>query len=114
MPMSTGSTARARITTPRRLPVEQLRFVLNDPPEGIAIENVSADGRGVDIVLRADAEKIEPGAKGNLIVDVFLERPAQRGNAKQRGRNRRVPLGSLPAISYRITSPDATQPGPES
>jgi hypothetical protein len=94
-----GQTAQVRFSAPRRLPIDQLRFVLSEPPEGITIENASADDDGLQILLRADGEKVKPGLKGNLIVDVFIERVVKR-EGKQNGQKRRIPLGALPAISF--------------
>ena len=49
--------------------LNQVKFTLNQPPEGITIQEVS-DGRdGVAIVFRAEPGKAKPGLKGNLIVD---------------------------------------------
>ncbi|MBN1590972.1 MAG: PPC domain-containing protein, partial [Pirellulales bacterium] len=100
-----GSTAEIEISTPRRLPIDDMQFLLNEPPEGISIEDVSPTQRGAKLRLRADAAKIKAGAQGNLIVDVFLDRVAQDKKAKQLNKRRRVPLGTVPAISYEIVTP---------
>jgi len=100
-----GQTAQVRMATPRRLPLDRLQFVLSEPPEGIAIENVSADGGGLEILLRANAEKVKPGLKGNLIVSIFLERVVGGRDGKQKGKKRRIPLGALPAISFETVAP---------
>ena len=97
-----GGTVRVRILAPARPRLDELQLALNDPPEGIAITDVAAVQGGVAIVLRADADKVQPGLKGNLIVDAFLERTAPRGNGKQRRQKRRVPLGTLPAIPFDV------------
>ena len=86
------------MATPARLFANQVQLQLSDPPEGITIEDVSSVAGGAAIVLRADADKFEPGLKGNLIVDAFIERPL-RG---QPGNKRRFPVGILPAIPFEI------------
>jgi hypothetical protein len=93
-----GGTAEVRIVTPARLFVDQVELELSDPPEGITIDDVSSIAGGGAIVLRADADKLEPGLKGNLIVDAFVAR-SLRG---QPGNNRRFPVGILPAIPFEI------------
>ena len=75
--------------------MDQVRFELNAPPAGIAIRKVPSGQGGVAIELRSDAAKVEPGLKGNLIVDVL------RQNSKQ-GNRRRAVLGTLPAIPYEV------------
>ncbi|MFQ5503603.1 MAG: hypothetical protein ACE5F1_02270 [Planctomycetota bacterium] len=80
--------------------LKQIKLALSDPPEGISIGKVTAqqDG-GLAILLKADAEKVELGQKGNLIIDAFLERSVSRGGQRRR---RRVPVGVLPAIPFEI------------
>jgi hypothetical protein len=59
----------------------------------------------VGIVLRADAAKVKPGLKGNLIVDVSIERNVDVSQGKPAGAKQRFPIGSLPAIPYQIVGP---------
>jgi hypothetical protein len=80
---------------------DSLRLELNQPPEGIAIQDVETVRDGVEIVLRADAAKVKAGLKGNLIVDAYMDRAATPG-AKQPTARRRVSLGTLPAIPFEI------------
>jgi hypothetical protein len=93
-----GGTAQVRMATPANVFVSQVELELSDPPEGITIADVSSVAGGAAIVLRADAGKLEPGLKGNLIVDAFVARPP-RG---QPGNKRRFPVGILPAIPFEI------------
>lgn len=96
-----GGTARVRIAAPRGRFANQIRLELNEPPEGIAIQKVSADRDGVAIVLRAQDGKAKPGLKGNLIVNAFMERNVTPKGGKKVNR-RRVQLGTLPAIPFEI------------
>ena len=80
---------------------DTIRLELNQPPEGIAIQDVETVRDGVAIVLRADAAKVKAGLKGNLIVDAYMERAANP-DARQPTVRRRVPLGTLPAIPFEI------------
>ena len=54
---------------------------LNDPPAGITIEKVSQADDAVAFVVRCDADDVDPGLKGNLIVTAFTkrQRPVQNG-----------------------------------
>jgi hypothetical protein len=78
-----------------------IRLELNQPPEGITIQEVETVRDGVAIILRADAAKVKAGLKGNLIVDAYMERAANPGTTPQAAR-RRAPLGTLPAIPFEI------------
>jgi hypothetical protein len=52
-------------------------------------------------VLQADPTKVKPGLKGNLIVTVWGER-VPPDNQPRPSANRRLPLGTLPAIPFEI------------
>jgi hypothetical protein len=92
LPRGGAASVRVILSAPRL--ADTLHLALNGPPEGITIQKVETVREGVAIVLRADAAKVKAGLKGNLIVDAFVERPANPG--------RRVPFGTLPAIPFAI------------
>jgi len=100
--LSLGETTRIQILAPGRLPLKQVRLKLSNPPEGVTLVKVQPNQRRINIVLQADSEKAQPGLKGNLIVDAFLERPQKDTDGKPKGRTRRIPLGVLPAIPFEI------------
>ncbi len=102
--LTAGGTAQVRFFVRNRQLADQIQLVLNEPPEGITIKNVSPTPQGVAVLLRADAEKVQPGLKGNLIVNAFMTRAANRKDGKPRGGKRRVPLGPMPAIPFEITA----------
>jgi hypothetical protein len=100
-----GGTARVHLAGPGSLAVSRLQLALSDPPEGIDIQSVSAEGGGVVIVLHAETGKVKAGLKGNLMVDAFTEvRLAGVAGAPGGGR-RRVPVVTLPAIPFEIVAP---------
>ena len=99
-----GGTAPVQLFLPFPRLGTQLHLTLSEPPEGIAIQNLSLVRDGVSVLLRADAGKVKPGLKGNLIVEAFLERTANAGDAKKQPANRRQPLGILPAIAFEIVA----------
>jgi hypothetical protein len=96
-----GGVVAVRVVLNAPRLADTLRLELNQPPEGIAIQEVETVRDGVAIVLRADAAKVKAGLKGNLIVDAYMERAANP-DAKLPGAQRRVPLGTLPAIPFEI------------
>jgi len=94
-----GGTAEVRVFAPRVPVMNEVQLGLSDPPEGIVIDNVSLVREGMAILLRADAEKVTPGLKGNLILDAFIERTMGPAGGQ---RKRRIPVGTLPAVSFEI------------
>lgn len=93
-----GGTAPVEVAIPPRFN-GTLRVALDNAPEGITIQKVTPGQNSLAVTLKADPEKIQPGTKGNLIIDAFVERPAPAGAARQ---VRRQPLGTLPAIPFEI------------
>lgn len=95
-----GGTVQVQLACPQRV-VDQVRLVLNQPPDGISIENLVPVPGGVTIRLRAEPNKPKPGFRGNLIFDAFLEPPV---NPADKTNPRRQPLGTLPALPLEIVS----------
>jgi hypothetical protein len=94
-------TARIRVRLPVGPLVSKVEFELSEPPDGISIKEASP----TEIVLQADAAKVKPGGKGNLIVKASAEPPAAAAGTQSPPANRRrIPLGALPAIPYEILS----------
>jgi hypothetical protein len=82
---------------------------LSNPPDGVSIADTSTQTiANVGITLKYDTGKMKPGAKGNLIFNVFVERDPPVGSGPKAPK-RRMPLGSMPAIPFEIEAP-STQP----
>lgn len=82
--------------------MDQVKLELSEPPEGLAIEKVSREEGGVQLLLKADAKTAKLGLRGNLIVEGFFERSFSRPGGK--GNVMRIPVGTLPAIPFEIVS----------
>jgi hypothetical protein len=55
-------------------------------------------------VFRSEADEVEPGLKGNLIVNVFAEKAGEdSGKGKEQRKKRRILLSALPAIPFEIS-----------
>ena len=80
--------------------MRQAQLELNEPPEGITMQRLFSGQKSFAIMLHADAEKVRPGLKGNLIVQ------AVAGGA---GARRRL-LGTLPAIPFEVVQSDEVSP----
>jgi hypothetical protein len=81
--------------------IAETRLQLSDPPDGISIGDISPTADGAAISFKADAIKIKPGLKGNLIVEAFIERtpPSVDGKTPEK---KRWSIGFLPAIPFEI------------
>jgi len=98
-----GGTAVVRTTVAGRA-FDQVHLVLDEPPEGIVIEKESPSRQGTEVVLKCDPEKVQPGLKGNLIVNAFAVRSGGPSKVKPQPRGRPPPLGMLPAIPFEIVA----------
>jgi hypothetical protein len=97
-----GGTTSVKFSMLRGPQMEKVQLTLRDAPAGISVQNVSLAQDGATVVLRADAEKLKPGLKGNLIIDASVERTVTPPNGKAKANKRIVPLGSLPAIPFEV------------
>ena len=101
-----GGTARVRVGAPTSAFADRFRLELSDPPEGITLGKVSAADEGAEIELHSDAAKAKPGLKGNLIVNIFPGQAlAAAAKNKKQGNQRRVVVGTLPAIPFEVVQP---------
>jgi len=101
-----GGSAKIRVEIPPVLMQQNVQLALSNPPEGISLEDVTADSDGLAFVLKADAKKLKAGFADNLIVEVSGQvagRAQANGAAKQK--EQRVSFGVLPAIPIEIVKP---------
>jgi hypothetical protein len=100
-----GRPARVRVSLPPGYRAfENVEFELSEPPDGIALKGLSVGFGVAEFLLEADESKIRPGFRGNLIVVVSGERQPP-ANAKAPAPRRRLPMGTLPAISIEVIAP---------
>jgi hypothetical protein len=97
--LASGGTAPLEVFVPPRL-MDGMVLLLNDPPDGISIQEVQPAPNGMSLVLRA-GPKAAPGLKGNLILDAFVDRIVTPQNGKPT--KRRNLLGTLPAVPFEVT-----------
>jgi hypothetical protein len=119
--ITVGGVGRASVALPAGPRRDGARVVeLNDPPPGIRLTGSKERGNSIDLELAAAPDAVA-GLKGNLIIDLFVERsdpprpaagtappapappPATAVNPPRA--IRRVPLGQLPAIPFEIVTP---------
>jgi hypothetical protein len=97
-----GGAATVPFSLMRGPLADQVRLTLHEPPDGISIEHTSLAAQTATVTLHADAAKVKPGLKGNLIIDASVERTQKAKDGKQKPNMRWAPLGSLPAIPFEI------------
>jgi hypothetical protein len=101
-----GGSARVRISAPGMAFTNRVRLELSEPPDGIALGNVSPVDAGTEIELRSDAAKAKPGLKGNLIVNILPgQGVAAAAKNKKQGNQPRAAVGTLPAIPFEVVPP---------
>lgn len=100
-----GGTAKVPASLPSRSFFGEIQVELSDPPDGITIEDVTLGQWHGEIVLRCDAGEVQPGLKGNLIVNVFAGKTGEdSGKGKEQRKKRRILLSALPAIPFEIVA----------
>lgn len=93
-------TTRVLLGGPGYSPFDASQIRLVDAPEGIILKSTSS-GRGrIELLIEADAAKVQPGLTGNLIAAFVAKDPTPPGAPKINPK--RVPLGCLPAIPYEL------------
>ena len=93
-----GGTVKVQLSGPAARNLTKLQFELTDAPAGLSVASSTAGaGDTITLVLACDPAKAKPGARGNLLLTGFGERP----NAKAKS-NQRTSLGTVPAIPYEI------------
>jgi hypothetical protein len=101
-----GGSTRMVAALPPMKAFQNLQLELSEPPEGLSLRDAAVSETGAEFVLEADASKVKPGLRGNLIVTLSGERvPAQRGDQPAPAARRRVPITLLPAIPFEIMPP---------
>jgi hypothetical protein len=97
-----GGSAQVRMSLPPGYATfEKIECQLSEPPEGLTLRDVAVVQAGASFVLQADAARIKPGQRGNLIVTMSGERVPPANQPAPAGR-RRVVMGTLPAIAFEI------------
>ncbi len=95
-----GSSVKAQIKTPNLSMFKNIKLELNNPPEGMSIEDVTIASDGIVFQIAADEKKALAGLTDNLIVEATAE--WKNSKNKKGAPPKRISLGALPAIPIRI------------
>lgn len=99
-----GDSAKVFIKVPPLPAMRNIQLKLNEPPDGITLEDVAMEPEGRSFLIKTDAQKTKAGFIDNLIVEVWGETPPQ-GQGKGAGaakEKQQVFFGVLPAIPIEI------------
>jgi hypothetical protein len=108
-----GGGAKVRLTTTSKYLSSRVRLELAEAPAGIVITSVTPSEDGLEVELKADAAKLKPGQKGNLIVAAYPAPPpppppSKKNKIKPQPKPQPVykskPLGILPLIAYEVVA----------
>jgi hypothetical protein len=98
-----GETTRLNARLTANWPAApELRVELNDPPQGITVEQVSPEAPGLVVLLATDAETVESRLKGNLVFEAFREYTPAATESNPSPQPRRTSLGYLPAVPFEV------------
>jgi hypothetical protein len=98
-----GGTVKLRFAVPQGQAGNQIQMVLSDPPDGIAIGDVSQTEGFLFVQFSAD-RSVKPGLAGNLIVEASAVKQSNASDPQPKNK-RPVPLGILPAIPFEVMQP---------
>lgn len=94
-----GGSGEIAIPAGRGNPLADFTLQLREPPEGISLGQVRQGLSTVRVEILADKDKVAPGLKGNLLVELLQQRQARPGMPA-----RLVPVAILPAIPFEVVA----------
>ncbi len=97
-----GGSAPVHMRLSKGPAAQKIDLTLNDPPEGVTLDNVNVSPEGVDFELKADAATSV--LMDNLIVEAFAHLPVRGKDGKPTKQLRRAPAGYLPAIPIEVVA----------
>ncbi len=102
--LPSGGTSVLHFIGPHGPAIQTVQFKLSEPPDGLAIQKTAFTDVGMDLTLRADAAKLKPGWKGNVIVEAAVTRTPDPKPGQPNPPKRRVVLGVLPAATLEVVA----------
>lgn len=87
----------------KQIPIDQLHVDVREPAKGITASIVSDPMGAVAIAFIVSSDEMEPGLRGNLLVNVYKEYTPKPTENDPAPRARRTDYGLLPAIPFEIS-----------
>ncbi|NSW56979.1 MAG: hypothetical protein HPY44_13290 [Armatimonadetes bacterium] len=98
-----GGNAAVHVIIPAGPALQSIQVDLSEPPDGLSVQEVKRRNNGLELVVRADGEKLKTGTTGNLILEAFAEVELQAPGGQGKKQKRRFSLGYLPAVPFEVT-----------
>jgi hypothetical protein len=95
-----GGSAKVQFKAAKRANFKGVQLQLNEPPEGVTLQNVAVVPNGLSFRLKADKDAIQ--IADNLIIEAFREYAVKNKAGKPTGQKRRNLMAVLPAIPIEI------------
>lgn len=99
-----GGSAQVQIKTGKRASLQDVQLQLNQPPEGLTMDSVTAAPTGVTFELKADKDLVKAGFADNLIIEAFRETVVRAKDGTPTKEKRRSSIGFLPAVPIQIVA----------
>jgi hypothetical protein len=99
-----GGQARVLVKTVKHPILQEIRLALDEPPEGVSLQDVTIVTEGIAFNLKADVKTVKSGFADNLIVEVFREFIPSQQEGKPAPQIQRNSIGFLPAIPIEIVA----------
>jgi len=96
-----GGSARVTLKTRKSQALRQTKLVLNKPPEGLTLHDVTVVPQGLSFQLKADKDAVKSGLADNLIIEAVREYTPKDKSGKSLPK-RRTSMGFLRAIPIEV------------
>ena len=96
-----GGSVRVMLKTRKSQALRQTKLLLNKPPEGLTLHDVTVVPEGLSFQLKADKDAVKSGFADNLIIEAVREYTPKDKSGKSLP-NRRSSMGFLRAIPIEI------------
>ncbi|NLX94844.1 MAG: peptidase [Rhodopirellula sp.] len=80
----------------------ELGLELIEPPDGVKVEKVVPEGRGLIATIEVDAEKVKPGLRGNLLFTCYRETKPAATKEQPSPQPVRQSYGLIPAVPFEV------------
>ena len=97
-----GGSAQVRIKTAGRENFKGVQLQLNEPPEGLTLNDLTIVPNGLTFQLKAEKDAMQSGFADNLIVEAFRESTPKKKDGKPASQKSRYSMGFFPAIPIEI------------
>ncbi len=104
--IAAGGFARYQVALPQLDNLDDIRVKVVQPAQGIEISRLVAGPGGLVMLLKADADLLNPGDEGDLVLEMTLNSKPTTAKTSPNGKtdpDKSKPVGSIPIVRYRIS-----------